>query len=78
MLPFGLRRLLGVAVLSTGLVCPCHALLGLVGLVTGGTLLSPAAQDGVHAAYVPGAILGGAMLLRRRSKLSAVEAPRAR
>jgi hypothetical protein len=53
-------------VLATGVVCPCHALVGLIGLVTGGALLSPAAQDGVHAVYVPAAVLLGAWLLKRR------------
>ena len=54
-----------LGVLATGIVCPCHVLVGLVGLVTGGALLSPAAQDGLHAVYVPGAVLVGALLLRR-------------
>jgi len=40
-------------------------LVGLFGLVTGGALLSPAAQDGLHAVYVPLAVLAGALLLRR-------------
>jgi hypothetical protein len=55
-----------LGVLATGVVCPCHALVGLIGLVTGGVLLSPAAQDGVHAVYVPMAVLVGALLLRKR------------
>jgi hypothetical protein len=56
-------------VLATGVVCPCHVLAALAALVTGGALLSPAAQDGLHAVYVPGAVLAGAALfgLRRRS-----------
>ena len=54
-----------MGVLATGVVCPCHALVGLIGLVTGGALLSPAAQDGVHAVYVPTAVLLGAWLLKR-------------
>jgi hypothetical protein len=58
---------LGVGILSTGVVCPCHVLMGAVGLVTGGMLLGPAAQDGLHAVYVPFAVLTGALLLRRRS-----------
>jgi hypothetical protein len=62
---FGRQRWAGVGVLTTGLVCPCHALVGLVGLLTGGALLSPAAQDGLHAVYVPFAVLAGAALLRR-------------
>jgi hypothetical protein len=60
------HRPLGLGLLSTGVVCPCHVLVGLVGLFTGGTLLTPAAQDGLHAVYVPLAVLGGALLLRRR------------
>jgi hypothetical protein len=63
----GHSRLVGVGVLSTGVACPCHVLIGLVGLVTGGAVLSPAAQDGVHALYVPAAVVVGALLLRRGS-----------
>jgi len=59
----GRLRALGLGVLSTGVVCPCHALVGLVGLAMGGQVLSPAAQDGVHAVYVPFAVLTGALLL---------------
>jgi uncharacterized membrane-anchored protein len=55
-------------VLATGIVCPCHALVGLVGLLTGATVLSPAAQDGLHAVYVPFAVLAGAALLRVRRR----------
>jgi hypothetical protein len=50
--------------LATGIVCPCHALVWLAGLVLGTPLLSPAVQDGLHAVYVPLAVLGGAGLLR--------------
>jgi hypothetical protein len=57
---------LGVGILSTGVICPCHVLMGAVGLATGGMLLAPAAQDGLHAIYVPFAVLAGALLLRRR------------
>jgi MYXO-CTERM domain-containing protein len=60
------RRWAALGLLSTGLVCPCHVLAGLVALVTGISALSPAAQDGVHAVYVPLAVLGGALLWRRR------------
>jgi hypothetical protein len=60
------KRWAGLGLLSTGLVCPCHVLAGLVALVTGVNALSPAAQDGVHAVYVPLAVLAGAVLLRRR------------
>jgi hypothetical protein len=67
MAPFGRRRSLGLGLLSTGVVCPCHVLVGLAGLVTGGALLSPAAQDGLHAVYVPFAVLAGALILRRRA-----------
>jgi hypothetical protein len=62
---FGRQRWAGVGVLTTGVVCPCHVLVGLYGLLTGGALLSPAAQDGLHAMYVPVAVLAGAALLRR-------------
>jgi len=62
---FGRHRSAGLGLLSTGVVCPCHVLVGLVGLFTGGSLLTPAAQDGLHAVYVPLAVLGGALLLRR-------------
>jgi len=57
-------RVLGFGVLATGLVCPCHVLVGLVAVVSGSALLSPAAQDGLHAVYVPAAVLAGAGLLR--------------
>jgi hypothetical protein len=60
------RRLPGLAVLSTGLVCPCHVLAGVLALTTGLSALSPVAQDGIHAVYVPLAVLAGAVLLRRR------------
>ncbi|HEY3063231.1 MAG TPA: hypothetical protein VGL99_30025 [Chloroflexota bacterium] len=62
------RRILGLGVLASGVVCPCHVLLGLAMLLTGGAVLSPAAQDGLHAIYVPGAVLAGAALfgLKRR------------
>ena len=62
----GRKGFVGLGVLSTGVVCPCHVLVGLVGLAIGGQVLSPAAQDGVHAVYVPFAVLAGALLLRRR------------
>jgi len=61
----GRKRLVGLGALATGVVCPCHVLVGLVGLAMGGQILSPAAQDGIHAVYVPIAVLGGALLLRR-------------
>ncbi len=60
------RRWPAFGVLATGIVCPCHALVGLIGLLTGGAVLSPAAQDGVHAVYVPAAVMLGAFLLKRR------------
>ena len=53
--------------LATGVVCPCHVLAGAVSVVMGGAVVTPAAQDGVHAVYVPLAVLVGALLLRRRS-----------
>jgi hypothetical protein len=61
------RRAAALGVLSTGVVCPCHVLIGLLGLISGGAVLSPAAQDGIHAVYVPFAVLAGALLLRRRA-----------
>jgi hypothetical protein len=64
---FGHPRSLGLGLLSTGVVCPCHVLVGLASLLTGGSLLTPAAQDGLHAVYVPFAVLAGALLLRRRA-----------
>jgi hypothetical protein len=67
-MPFsGHGRHFGLGLLATGVVCPCHALVGAVGLLTGGALLSPAAQDGLHAVYVPFAVLAGALLLRGRA-----------
>jgi hypothetical protein len=64
---FGHGRSVGLGLLSTGVVCPCHVLVGLAGLLTGGQLLTPAAQDGLHAVYVPLAVLAGALVLRRRA-----------
>ncbi len=65
LLVFARHRATALGVLSTGVVCPCHVLVGLLGLVTGGAILSPAAQDGLHAVYVPFAVLASALLLRR-------------
>jgi hypothetical protein len=62
------KRAVALGVLATGLVCPCHALVGVLSLVMGASVLSPAAQDGVHAIYVPTAISVGALLLRRRQR----------
>jgi hypothetical protein len=39
-------------------------------MVAGGQVLSPAAQDGVHAVYVPLAVLVGALVLGRRTAMS--------
>jgi hypothetical protein len=63
MLVPGTRRLIGLGMLGTGMVCPCHALVGTLALLTGSAWLTPAAQDGVHAVYVPLAILAGAVLI---------------
>jgi hypothetical protein len=63
----GQQRHLGLGLLTTGIICPCHVLVGAVTLLTGGSVLSPAAQDGLHAVYVPFAVLAGAVLLRRRA-----------
>ena len=68
-LRFVRERMAALGVLATGVVCPCHALVGAAGLLTGGALLSPAVQDGIHTVYVPAAVLVGALLLRRK-KLS--------
>jgi hypothetical protein len=65
MLRFGNRRPLALGLLTTGVLCPCHVVVGLGGLLTGGSLLTPAAQDGLHAVYVPFAVLAGALLLRK-------------
>lgn len=62
------RRLVGVGALASGVVCPCHVLVGLAALLSGGVAFSPAAQDGVHAVYVPLAVISGAFLLRRSRK----------
>jgi hypothetical protein len=67
MRPAGRFRWVGIGVLSTGVLCPCHMLIGAIALISGGAILSPAAQDGVHAVYVPMAVLAGALLLRRRA-----------
>jgi hypothetical protein len=53
-------------VLASSVLCPCHVLVGLAALLVGGHALTPAAQDGLHAVYVPLALIGGAVLLRRR------------
>lgn len=58
------RRWVGLGTLATGIACPCHVLAGALALATGSAALSPAAQDGVHAAYVPVAAVVGAWLLR--------------
>lgn len=60
------QRFAALGVLATGVVCPCHVLAGAAGLLTGGAVLSPAEQDGIHAVYVPAAVLVGALLLRRK------------
>ncbi|MDQ6674437.1 MAG: hypothetical protein M3069_27515 [Chloroflexota bacterium] len=65
----GQRPRVGLGLLATGVICPCHALAGAFSLLTGGTLLSPAAQDGLHAVYVPFAVLAGAALLGVKGRL---------
>jgi hypothetical protein len=42
--------------------------MGLVSFAVGGQVLSPAAQDGVHAVYLPVAVLAGALLLKRSNR----------
>jgi hypothetical protein len=64
MTAFGRQRWVGLGTLATGVVCPCHVLVGLVSFVIGGQVLSPAAQDGVHAVYLPIAVLAGALVLK--------------
>ncbi len=59
------QRAAALGVLSTGIVCPCHALVGVAGLIAGSAILSPDVQDGIHAVYVPFAVLVGALMLRR-------------
>lgn len=62
------ERFPALGVLATGVVCPCHALAGVAALLSGGALLTPAEQDGIHAVYVPAAVLVGALLLKRSSE----------
>ena len=65
------KRLAGAVIALTGIACPCHVLggaaLALAAALAGGPAvpLSPAAQDGVHAVYMPLAVLLGAWLLGR-------------
>lgn len=61
-------RRVGLGVLASGVICPCHALAWLAGLLLGAPLLGPAAQDGLHAVYVPLAVLVGTCLLRPRTQ----------
>jgi hypothetical protein len=61
---FGHHRWVGLGTLATGVVCPCHVLVGLVSFAIGGQVLSPAAQDGVHAVYLPVVVLAGALLMK--------------
>jgi hypothetical protein len=61
------QRTAALGVLSTGIVCPCHVLVGIAGLIAGSAILSPDVQDGIHAVYVPFAVLVGALMLRRRA-----------
>jgi hypothetical protein len=62
------RRLIGSCVLLTGVACPCHLLaagvFGVIGLVAGAApVLTPDVQDGVHALYLPAAMLVGVKLV---------------
>jgi len=63
----GRKSFIGLGTIVTGVVCPCHVLVGLASLAIGGQVLSPAAQDGVHALYVPMAVLVGALLLGKET-----------
>ena len=67
LLRFSHPRVIGLGAIATGVVCPCHVLIGAIGLMMGGQVLSPAAQDGVHAVYVPFAVLTGALLLGKKT-----------
>jgi hypothetical protein len=67
----------GLALAGTGIACPCHVLAGLAlgaFVALGGTAppLSPDLQDAVHGVYVPLAVAGGAALLARARRRSAV------
>jgi hypothetical protein len=64
------QRAAALGVLATGIVCPCHALVGVAGLIAGSAIVSPAVQDGIHAVYVPVAVLVGAFMLRRHEPRS--------
>jgi len=64
-IPAHVQRWSAFGALATGVFCPCHVLVGAVAAVTGNAVLSPAAQDGLHAVYVPLAVITGAFLLRR-------------
>ncbi len=67
-IPARVQRWSAFGALATGVVCPCHVLVGAAAALTGSAMLSPAAQDGLHAVYVPAAVLVGALLLRRRPR----------
>ena len=68
-----LRRLSGIGIAATGIVCPCHVLSAAV-LSVGALLLGsapdlrPEAQDGIHALYLPFAVSLGAWLISRRAR----------
>jgi hypothetical protein len=64
------QRAAALGVLATGIVCPCHALVGVAGLIAGTAIVSPDVQDGIHAVYVPLAVLVGALMLRRHEPQS--------
>lgn len=64
------QRAAALGVLATGIVCPCHALVGVAGLIAGTAIVSPDVQDGIHAVYVPIAVLVGALMLRRHEPQS--------
>jgi hypothetical protein len=64
------QRAAALGLLSTGILCPCHALVGVAGLVVGSAIVSPDVQDGIHAVYVPLAVLVGALMLRQREPRS--------
>ena len=61
-------RRFGIGAIATGVVCPCHVLAGIAGLIVGAPVLTPAVQDGLHAVYVPLAVLVGALLLRVKTR----------
>ena len=59
----------GLGVLLTGFVCPCHVFVAVLSWMAGTALIPPAVQDGIHAVYMPAAVLSGVGLLRLKGIL---------